>query len=107
MKRRPIGFWGVVGLLCMAALLSNCGGGANNVAQPQTPPPPPPPPPPAPKLTITTPVILPGTLTNSAYSVTLQAANGVGALTWSINPVSPTALFVAGLSMNSSTGVLS
>jgi len=63
-------------------------------------------PPPA-LLTIATDSILPGTLTNSAYSVTLRAANAVGSLTWSIAPVSPTALFVDGLSIDPGSGVLS
>lgn len=58
-------------------------------------------------LTITTADILPGTLTNSSYSTTLQAANGSGSLTWSIAPSSPSALFVDGLSVNAQTGVLS
>lgn len=51
--------------------------------------------------------ILPGTLQNHAYSVTLHAVNAEGAVTWSIAPISSTALFVNGLSIDPSTGVLS
>ena len=51
--------------------------------------------------------ILPGTLQSHPYSVTLHAVNGVGALTWSIAPIAPTALFVDGLSIDPRTGVLS
>lgn len=51
--------------------------------------------------------ILPGTLQNHAYSVTLHAVNAEGAVTWSIAPLSPTALFVNGLSIDPGTGVLS
>lgn len=56
---------------------------------------------------ITTDAILPPTLANAPYTTTLQASNGSGSLTWSIAPVSPTTLFVDGLSINASTGVLS
>ena len=79
-----------------------CGGGSGSSG---TQPPPPAPPPPA--LTITTASPLPGTLQDQQYSVTLQAENGVGALTWSIAPLSSTALFVNGLSIDPGTGVLS
>jgi large repetitive protein len=57
--------------------------------------------------TITTDSALPGTLQDHAYSATLSAANGSGSLSWSIKPISSTALFVDGLSIDSSTGVLS
>ena len=42
----------------------------------------------APALTIVNDSFLHGTLTGQPYSVTLTAQNGVGALTWSISPVS-------------------
>ena len=65
--------------LTLLALLDACGGGGSTSG-----PPPPPPPPPA--LTITTGSNLPGTLINAAYSVTLQAVNGVGSVERSIQP---------------------
>jgi len=58
-------------------------------------------------LAITDNSILPGTLQNHAYSVTLHAVNVVGTPTWSIAPLSPTALFVDGLSIDPHTGALS
>ena len=61
----------------------------------------------APALTIVNDSFLHGTLTGEPYSVTLTAQNGVGALTWSISPVSPTAQYVTGLSIDPATGVLS
>src|SRR5437763_956947 len=79
-------------------ILTGCGGGGSGTGT-QTPPPQ--------NLTITSPQDLPGTLQNAQYSYTLQAMNGTGALTWSIAPISPTASFVDGLSINPSTGVLS
>lgn len=60
----------------------------------------------APALTIATDSFLHGTLTGQPYSVTLTAQNGVGALTWSISPIAPTALYVTGLSIDPATGVL-
>ncbi|MGH9504692.1 MAG: putative Ig domain-containing protein [Terriglobales bacterium] len=48
-----------------------------------------------------------GTLTGQPYSATLIAQNGVGALTWSISPLSPTTQYVTGLSIDPATGVLS
>lgn len=86
-------------LMLLTALLSACGGGSGNGnggsgSQPAV-------------LTITTDAILSATLANASYSTTLQASNGSGGLTWSIAPVAPTALFVDGLSMDPSTGVLS
>lgn len=56
---------------------------------------------------ITTPSILPGTLTGHAYTVTLTVVGGQGALHWSIAPISPTALFPTGLSIDANTGVIS
>ncbi len=87
-------------LMLLTALLSACGGGSGNTgsggsaSQPAV-------------LTITTDAILSATLANAPYSTTLQASSGSGPLTWSIAPVAPTALFVDGLSMDSSTGILS
>ena len=86
--------------LWLATLLIACGGGGDS-AQPPSPPPPPP------ALSISTQPILPGTLTNQPYSVTLQAINGVGTLSWTIAPVSSTALFVEGLTIDPHTGVIS
>jgi large repetitive protein len=60
-----------------------------------------------PGLTIVNDSILHGTLTGQPYSVTLTAQNGVGALTWSISPVSPNNQYVTGLSLDPATGVLS
>lgn len=57
-------------------------------------------------LTITTPSILPATVRGQSYSTTLQATGGNGALRWSIAPISPTTLFVDGLSINTNTGTL-
>ncbi len=84
----------------LLALLTACGGGGSSSSGP-------PPVSPGQALTITTNSLLSGTLQNHAYSVTLAAANGKGALNWSITPVSSTALFVDGLSIDPSTGVLS
>jgi Putative Ig domain len=91
--------WGTV-VFVGGTILSSCGSGSGS----QEPPPPPAPPA---ALTIVTSSNLPGTLVNSAYSQTLQAKNGVGALTWSIAPIAATALFVNGLTIDPSTGVLS
>ncbi len=92
-----------LGVLCFCAALalSACGGGGSNNGGGGSPPPPPP------ALTITTAPILPATLQNHAYSTTLAATNGQGALHWSIAPVSSTALFVTGLTMDANTGTLS
>jgi hypothetical protein len=57
-------------------------------------------------LAITDNSILPGTLQNHAYTVTLHVANAVGGLTWSIAPTSPTGEFVTGLTIDPGTGVL-
>jgi hypothetical protein len=91
-------------LVMIFSTLMGCGGGGSQTSTQSSGPPPPPPPP---SLIITTNSNLPGTLTNSTYSVTLQATNGVGALTWSIAPISPTTLFVTGLAIDPSTGVIS
>jgi hypothetical protein len=80
-------------------VLVACGGG-NGGSSTTNPPPPLP-------LTITNDQILPGTLYSHNYSATLQAINATSSLTWSIAPVSPTALFVDGLSIDAQTGVLS
>jgi len=86
-------------LVLLTALLVACGGNGDggtggSGSQPAV-------------LAITTDEILPATLANAPYSTTLQASNGSGALTWSIAPVAPTALFVEGLSIDPSTGILS
>src|SRR5438445_12804151 len=91
-------------LLILCATLTGCGGGGSQSSTQSSAMPTPPSPP---ALTITTSSNLPGTLTNSSYSVTLQAMNGVGALTWSIAPINPNALFVTGLAIDPSTGVVS
>ncbi len=57
-------------------------------------------------LAITT-TSLPGTLQGHAYSAILSATGGQGALHWSIFPISPTTLFVNGLSVDANTGVIS
>src|SRR5690348_6171030 len=94
---------------CAALTLSACGGGGgnsnntgggNNGGGGGSPVPPA-------ALTITTVSILPSTLQAHAYSTTLVATNGQGALHWSIAPISSTALFVTGLTMDANTGTLS
>jgi Putative Ig domain len=101
MKNRPIQNGLFVASLAFAVMFAGCGGGGNRASQSSSSGPPPL------ALTITTNSNLPGTLTNSSYSVALQAVNGTGALTWSIAPISNTALFVNGLSIDPSTGVVS
>lgn len=59
------------------------------------------------QFTITTASILPPTVQNHSYSTTLAASNGQGALHWSIAAISPNALFVNGLTIDASSGVLS
>jgi large repetitive protein len=86
--------------LGLIAFLAGCGGGGGSSSGGSSPPSGAP-------LTITTPPILPGTLQNHPYSVTLTATGGQGGLKWSIAPISPTTLFVDGLSINADTGVLS
>jgi putative Ig domain-containing protein len=102
MRIRPLDLRLLIAVALVVSAFTACGGGSSG-----GPPPPPPPPPPGAVLTIVTPPNLPGTLTNAAYTATLQASNAVGALTWSIAPISPTALFVSGLSVDPHTGVLS
>src|SRR6185503_11839292 len=87
-----------------ALFLAACGGGGSSSGGGTTPPPPPPPPP-AP-LSITTASSLPGAVQNKAYSATLAAANGQGALHWSIAPISSFP-FVNGLVVDANTGVIS
>jgi hypothetical protein len=87
------------GALWAVAILVACGGSSSSGA--------PPPPPPPPSLTITDNSILPGTLQSHAYTATLHVTHAVGAVTWSIGPISSTALFVDGLTIDPSTGVLS
>jgi hypothetical protein len=86
-------------LLLLASLLA-CGGGFSSGGSS-------PPPGGQAALVITTSSILPGTLQNHSYSVTLAAANAQGALQWSITATSATALFVDGLTMDPNTGILS
>jgi large repetitive protein len=88
------------GILLVCAALVACGGSSSSGG-------PPPPPPPPPSLTITDTSPLPGTLQFHAYSVTLHAAHAVGAVSWSIAPISSTASFVDGLTIDPATGVLS
>jgi len=89
----------VLGLFPLAILTACGGGGSTSPGSPSDNP--------GPALTITTNPILPGTLYNHPYSATLSAANGTGVLTWSIAPISSTALYVDGLSIDPGTGVLS
>jgi hypothetical protein len=91
-------------ILCLGALALSiaCGGGGGSGSGS----PPPSPPPPSPPLTITT-ATLPATLSGHAYTTTLTAINGQGALHWSISPITPTSLFVNGLSIDPGTGLLS
>jgi len=91
----------ILGLSLLSLVLCSCGGSSSSSGGPPPPPPPPPP------LTITDTSPLPGAMLNQPYSVTLHAVNGTGALTWSIAPMSPTALFVTGLTIDPSSGVLS
>lgn len=86
--------------LMLLMFLVACGGGSSSSSGS-------PPITPSGVLAITTPSLLPGTLQNHTYTATLTAVNGQGALKWTISPVSPTALFVTGLSIDPATGVLS
>ena len=88
--------------LSLVALSISCGGGGgggNGGGGGTTPPPA--------TLAITSPSILPATLQSHAYSTTLAAANGQGALHWSIARIAPTTQFVDGLSIDANTGVIS
>ncbi len=98
MKARRMQISRVFASLLLLVLIACGGGGSPSDPPPVTSPT---------ALTITTASLLPGTLQHYPYSVTLDAANGVGALTWSISPISSTALFVDGLSIDPTTGVLS
>src|SRR4051812_3511021 len=89
----------IVVLLIVA--MAACGGGGNS--NPVAPPPPPP----KAVLAINGNQQLPDALQGQPYSVTLTAANGQGALKWSISSYSPTTLFVDGLTIDPITGVLS
>lgn len=88
------------GTLLVSAALVACGGSSSSGGSGAPPPPPP-------TITITDNSPLPGTLQNHAYSVTLHTAYAVGAVTWSIAPISSTASFVDGLAIDPATGVLS
>lgn len=88
-------------LLSLAAGSISCGGGGGSNGGGSNPPPIPQ------SLTITTASILPPTLQGHSYSTTLAAANGQGALHWSIAPISTTASFVTGLSIDANTGIIS
>jgi Putative Ig domain len=90
----------VVGCVVLLTMLTACGGGGSSSSGPSSGGS-------GSALTITTASLLPGTLQSHAYSVTLTAVNGDGALTWSIVPISSTALFVDGLAIDPHTGVLS
>lgn len=57
-------------------------------------------------LAIATASILPSTIGGHAYSTTLQATGGSGALHWSIAKVGPTVLFVDGLTIDANSGTL-
>lgn len=87
-------------LMCLGAASISCGGGGGSTT-------PTPAPPVLAQLTITTASILPPTLQAHSYSTTLAAANGQGALHWSIARIAPTTLFVDGLTMDPNTGTLS
>lgn len=89
-----------LGIICFCAALglSACGGGGNNNGVGGSAPPPA-------ALTITTASILPATLQGHAYSTTLAATNGQGALHWSI--AQSAGLFVNGLTIDANSGVLS
>ncbi len=84
-------------LMTALAFVAGCGGGSSNGTTP----------PPGQTLGITTDAVLPGTLSGRSYSATLSASGGVGALHWSIAPVSSTALYVTGLTIDANTGKLS
>src|SRR5690242_2597813 len=92
----------IVTIVAAAGFLScggggNSGGGNNNGGGG----------PPPPALTITTAQMLTPTIQGHAYSTTFAAANGQGALHWSIAPLASNALFVTGLAIDPNTGALS
>ncbi|MBZ5528180.1 MAG: Ig domain-containing protein [Acidobacteriia bacterium] len=86
--------------LLLLVSLSGCGGGGTSTPVQQ--PPVPPPPSPAPSLTISTDSNVKAVI-NAPFSLTLQAANAVGTLTWSITAGS----LASGLTLDSSTGTIS
>jgi large repetitive protein len=87
----------VAGCVVLLTLLAACGGGGSSGSSGGS----------GAALTITTDSLLPWTLQSHPYNVTLAAVNGDGALTWSIAPISSTALFVDGPAIDPHTGVLS
>lgn len=91
----------IVTIAAAAGFLS-CGGGGNSGGGNNGGGGPPPP-----ALTITTGQTLPPTIQGHAYSTTLAAANGQGALHWSIAPLASNALFVTGLAIDPNTGIIS
>jgi hypothetical protein len=95
---------GALSIVCLslAAFSIACGGGGSSSGGGGTPPPPP-----TAQLAISTASILPPTVQGHAYSTTLAAVNGQGALHWTIAPLSSTALFVTGLAIDAASGVLS
>ena len=102
MKAKQSTLLGRIAVLASFMCLAGCGGGTGSGGSSSGGSSPPPP-----TLSITTASILPGALDDHAYSTTLVATGGQGALTWSIAQISPTTLFVEGLSIDASTGVLS
>jgi large repetitive protein len=84
--------------LFIVLLLAACGGGGGNGGSP------PPPPPPA-NITITSNAQLPNALQGQPYTTTLAAANGQGALKWSMGPSN--AVYPTGLTIDSTTGIVS
>lgn len=86
-------------MLAIILLAVSCGGGGSSSSTN--------PPPSTQPLTITTASILPATLQGHAYTTALQATGGSGALHWSIAPISTTAMFVDGLTIDPASGVIS
>ena len=86
--------WMVLPAVTLTAILSSCGGGGGGST-------PPPPPPPALEIVNAT---LPDGINGKIYSVTMVAANGMGTLTWSVDPTSGN--LPPGLSL-STAGVIS
>lgn len=88
-------------MLLALGVWNACGGGGGGSSSTPTAPPTPP------TLAITTGSPLPATLQGQAYSTTLAASGGSSPYHWSIAPISQTALFVNGLSIDQNTGVIS